>query len=180
MVDIFKLKFTVLQSEILRFLMLQAGRTFTQNTLAKHLNVSSTAIAKSLDGIKDFILLSKDKESGRIAITLNIHERSVIQSKRVDNLRNIYDSGLYDFLIESFPSATIILFGSYAYGEDTINSDIDIAIFGFKGKNPDFLRFEKVLSRKISVNFYERLNKVDSFLKDNILSGILLEGRIES
>jgi len=159
--------------------MLQSGKSFTQNALAKKLDVSSTAIAKSLDGISDFILLSKDKESLRISISLNTHDRNVIHSKRVENLRNIYDSGLYDFLCESFPTATIVLFGSYAYGEDTVNSDIDIAIFGSKAKMPDFLRFERILFRKISVNFYERFNKVDPFLKGNILNGILLEGRIE-
>ena len=69
--------------------------------------------------------------------------------KRTENLKMIYESELKDYLSNIFPGALIILFGSYAYGEDTVDSDIDIAIIGYKEKKIDLAEFEKILKRKI-------------------------------
>ena len=91
----------------------------------------------------------------------------------------IYESKLIDFLYEKFPEATIILFGSYSYGEDTINSDIDIAIIGTKEKDINLTEFEKKLEHNISINFYDNLHKINKHLRNNILNGIILKGGIE-
>jgi len=71
----------------------------------------------------------------------------------------LYESSLKEYLSEKFPGSLIILFGSYAYGEDTISSDIDIAIIGYKKKEIDLKKFEGFLKRKIRLNFYEDINR---------------------
>ena len=50
---------------------------------------------------------------------------------------------------------------------------------GSKPKNVKFSKFEKVLERKINLNFYSALKDIDTELKENILNGITLAGGIE-
>ena len=81
--------------------------------------------------------------------------------------------------MQSFAGSTIILFGSYSRGEDTVNSDIDIAIIGRKEKDVNLKRFEKILERKITINFYSSFKSIHTHLKENIFNGIVLAGGVE-
>ena|SRR3989344_908156 len=179
--DMYKLKFTILQQEILQFLFIKAGMSFNERGIARQLKVSPTAVSNSLKVLEkeDIIKVSKDKESGRLAIELNRENIRVFFLKRIENLRMIYESGLVEYLTESFPAATIILFGSYSFGEDTINSDIDIAIIGSMEKEPNLQKFDKILEREISLQFYKNFREIHKNLKENILNGIILKGAVE-
>lgn len=77
------------------------------------------------------------------------------------------------------PGGTIILFGSYAKGEDTYDSDIDIAVVGRSDKMLELERYEKVLGRTINVNFYDSWKAIHKNLKNNILNGIILHGSVD-
>ena len=179
--DMYKLNFTILQQEVVRFLFVKSGSSFTERALAKHLKVSPTAVSNSLKTLENegLIKVNKDKESGRLSISLNRENPKVFFLKRVENLRAIYESGLSEYLSEKFPGATIILFGSYSFGEDTADSDIDIAIIGTKRKDMDFEKFNKLLERQVSLNFYDAINDINKNLRENILNGIVLNGGIK-
>src|SRR3989344_5080391 len=82
-------------------------------------------------------------------------------------------------LEEKFPGTTIILFGSYARGEDIHSSDIDIAIIGGKDKFLNLEPLENLLKRKININFYSSWKDIHKHLKNNILNGIILTGSVE-
>ncbi len=181
MVNTYKLKLTLLQQDILRLMMLKAGSLMNQRQIARNLNVSAPAILKSMPYLEEnnLINVKQDKESKRWSIDLNRSNHHVMQLKRVDNLKQIYESGLADYLEIEFAGATIILFGSYSRGEDIINSDIDIAVIGRKDKTIDFSKYEKTLERKINVIFYDSLNKIHKNLKENICNGIVLYGGLE-
>jgi predicted nucleotidyltransferase len=178
--DIYKLKFTRLQQEILRFLFLYAGKSFNKRALSKKLDVSPTAISNALENLeKENLIISKmDKESQTTEIKLNLENPRIFGLKRAENLRFLYEVGLVEFLSDKFPGSTIILFGSYAMGEDTFISDIDIAIIG-KEKQIDLKEFEKIFERKIILQFYPNLRDIHKHLKENILNGIVLKGGIE-
>ena len=113
------------------------------------------------------------------SVSLNRDSPRVLALKRVENLHLVGESGLASFLEESFPGCTIILFGSYALGEDTLKSDIDIAVIGTKGKQLDLSRFEKALEREIRITFFPGLVGMDKHLKSNICNGITLAGAVE-
>ena len=178
--DAYKLKFTRLQNEILRFLYIKAGESFSQNALARALKVTPTAISKALEelGEEELVTIEKDKDTNHLSIELNSQNPNILWMKRVENLKLLYESGLVGYLTEKFPGGTIILFGSYALGEDTLNSDIDIAVIGCSGKKLDLSRFEKILERTIVVQHY-RLPETDRNLRLNILNGITLHGVVE-
>jgi predicted nucleotidyltransferase len=181
MVNIYKLKLTCLQQEILNVLFAKVGKELNQNQIAKYLEVSPPAVMKALPQLKkeELITIIQDKETKRWSIKLNTNNPKVIQLKRVNNLKQIYISNLLNFIEEIFAGATIILFGSYAMGEDTINSDIDLAIIGRKSKHVNLEKFERTLNKNININFYDGFNKIHKHLKENILNGIVLSGAIE-
>lgn len=180
MININKLKLTILQQEILRLMFIKLGH-LTQRRIAKILEVSPPAVMKALPQLEkeNLLILHQDKESKRWDISLNRDNHKVIQLKRVDNLKQVYESGLNDFIEDTFAGATIILFGSFAKGEDVFSSDIDIAIVGRKEKLIDLEKFEKLLEREINLNFYNSFSDIHKHLKANLFNGIILSGSVE-
>ena len=181
MVNIYKVKFTLLQQEIMRFLFANAGKNFNARTIALALEVSQAAVSKALPKLEkeNLVNVIKDKTTGRLSIELNRDNKKVIELKRVENLRVIYDSEIVEFLYHEFPEATIILFGSYSYGEDTITSDVDIAMIRVREKEINLNEFNKKLGKEIILHFYPNFKEINKNLKGNILNGILLKGGIE-
>ena len=181
MVNIFKPELTNLQQGIFRLLCVKAGTSLNARAIARFLNVSQPAISKSLPDLerKGLVKVKKDKESGRFSIELNRERHEIIWLKRTVNLKQLYESGLIQLFYDTFPSANIILFGSYSFGEDTLNSDIDVAIIGAKEKNIILKEFEKVLERRININYYDSLKKLNKHFLNNLLNGIILKGAIE-
>ena len=177
----YKLKLTILQQDILRLLFIKNGASLNARTIAKLLDVSQPAVSKSLPYLQKegFIKVSKDKNSKRLSIEVNRDTPQVVWLKRADNLKQIYESGLVKFIYDTFPEATVILFGSYAFGEDTTNSDIDLAIIGSKEKDIDLSKFEKLLERPIVINYYKSFKSIDNHLLNNIVNGITLKGAVD-
>ena len=144
------------------------------------LKVSQPAISKALPGLEkeDLIFVAKDKASKRLSISLNRKNPFVIGLKRADNLKLLYESGMVPFLYDRFPEATISLFGSFSFGEDVAESDIDIAVVGAKEKDVDLERFNTSVGKTINLNFYQSWEEIDRHLRNNILNGIILKGQV--
>lgn len=98
--------------------------------------------------------------------------------KRNDVLFRIEESGLNDFLAETFVPDAIVLFGSASRGEDIETSDIDLLIVA-KEKDVDLKTFEKKLNRKISLHFEEAVPKIPKELLNNIINGIVVYGYLK-
>ncbi|MBU1854437.1 MAG: nucleotidyltransferase domain-containing protein [Nanoarchaeota archaeon] len=177
--DIYKLNFTRLELEILSYLTIQIGKKLSQREIAKALQVSPTAIAKSVKKLKEKELINIEQTKTINFITYNRDNQKAINYKRIENLRLINKSGIADFLEEQFPGTAIILFGSYSKGEDTIKSDIDIAIIGTMTKKTNLEEYEEKLQREIRINYYKDWKDIHKHLKNNILNGITLKGSIE-
>lgn len=183
--DTYKLKWTRLQSEIFRLMCIMAGQTLNLRGIAKALKVTPTAVSKALAELEKekLVKVSKSKTMNLTSIGFNRDSKEAVEMKRVENLKMIYEFGLSGYLFEEFPGCAIILFGSYSRGEDMWTegnrSDIDIAIVGTKGRNIDLAKFDKMLERHISINYYESWAGIHRYLKNNILNGILLSGSVE-
>ncbi len=177
--DIYKQEWTALQAKIFSLVCLRAGEKLSQREIAKILKVSPTAIANAIKKQKDSGLIKVEKTKTINFVSFNRDECKAVNLKRVENLKNIYLSGLSDYLEVELAGATVILFGSYSRGEDTNTSDIDIAVIGRKDKALRLEEYEKILNRKINVNFYNLLRDVHIHLKNNILNGVVLHGSVE-
>ena len=74
----------------------------------------------------------------------------------------------------------IVLFGSYAKGEDIEDSDIDLYIETPSKKEIDLEQFEKILYRKIQIFKFNKISEVPNpHLANNIINGIILNGHLE-
>ena len=177
--DSYKLHFTLLELETFSYLAMKAGEDLSQREIAIALAVSPTAVANAVKNLmkKNLITIKKTKTIN--FISFNRDNPRAIAMKRVENLKQVYLSGLLDYLEVPLAGATIILFGSYSRGEDAKESDIDLAVIGRKSKMLDLKGFEKMLNRPININFYDSWGDIHKHLKNNILNGIILSGSVE-
>ena len=115
MINIYKQNFTLLQQEILRYLMIKAGVSFNARGLARPIKRTQAGIVKAIPELEKegLIKISKDKDSGRWAIEFNRDNSKAIELKRIENLKMIYESGIVKVLTDHFPGCTIMLFGSF-------------------------------------------------------------------
>lgn len=151
-------------------------RRFHVREIARLVNTSAPAVSKALKLLeqKEFVSIKKNFLH---EVTANRTENFIIE-KKIANLQKIHSSGLLKFLKDNFKLSTIVLFGSYARGEDTEKSDIDITIIA-KEKKLDLEKYEKVLKRKINILFTD-MKKISKELKNNIVNGIVFAGGFEN
>mgnify|MGYP001565453809 CR=1 FL=1 len=171
-----KLKFTKLENNILEFLFRNPTLNFNGKELANKLKVSQTAIANSIKKLAKIGLINVEKKI-LLSIKLNRENRSIFTLKRIFNFKEMYSSGLIKALSAKFPGSSIVLFGSYSYGEDTEDSDIDVAVIGYNEKSIDLKMFEERLQRKVHLHFFNK--DIPKNLKENIINGIILDGAIK-
>src|SRR3989338_8023117 len=156
--DMYKVKWTKLQSEIFRLFCIKSGMQLNIREIARTLRVTPTAVSKALPELEKegIIKLKKHGKINLVLVEFNRDNARAIQLKRAENIKFIYESGVFDILYNEFPGCTIILFGSYSRGEDAYTekeenrSDIDIAIIGIKEKEVDLNKFDKLLERTIN------------------------------
>ena len=186
--DTYKFKWTQLQMRIFKLFCIKAGQTLNLRRIAKYLRVSPTAASHALKDLEKekLITITKSETMNLLSIKFNRDNHAAVNLKRVENLRMIYESGLADLLYDTFPGCTIVLFGSYSLGEDVgygekdeRSSDVDITIIGTKGKETHLEKYNKLLERRISLNFYKSWADIHKHLKANILRGIILSGGVE-
>ena len=115
--DTYKVKWTLLGQEIFSLLCKRAGEKMSQREIAKILAVSPTAVGDSIKQLKNGDLIKIEKAKTVNFISFNRDGQIAMDLKRVENLKNIYTSGLSDYLEEELAGSTIILFGSYSKGE---------------------------------------------------------------
>ena len=172
-----KLKFTKLDNDIIEFLFRNPTTSFMGKEIANKVKVSQTAVAKSISRLSKIGLVIREKKI-LLSIRLNRDDKDIFELKRIYNLKSVYSSWLMNRLSKDFPGSTIVLFGSYSLGEDTEESDIDMAIIGYNKKKIDLINFENKLQRKIQLHFLNDLKKLDKNLRESIINGITLKGSI--
>jgi predicted nucleotidyltransferase len=98
--------------------------------------------------------------------------------KKINNMQELKESGLIDYIYEKIQPETIILFGSVSRGEDLKTSDIDLFIQS-KEVKIELKPFEKKLKKSINIIFEKDFSKLSSELKNNIINGEILSGYLK-
>jgi len=110
----------------------------------------------------------------------NRSSRTFLVGKRLFNIWQLYDSGLVDYLAKQFSEPALSVFGSYAKGEDTEASDIDIYVEAPSKKDVALEAFEKKLQRPIQLFVHKSIREVrNKELANSILNGVVLHGYLE-
>lgn len=147
--------------------------------LARILRISFPWIRKISSILVKEGYLSKKKERGFVLIKANRGHALFQASKRSYNLFSLYKSDLVLFLTEKYqrPEA-IIVFGSYSRGEDTEESDIDIAVLTKRQEEINVSLFEKKLQRKIRILELKRKD-IEKEFWNTLINGIVVYGYLE-
>lgn len=145
--------------------------------LSRNLNLSMSAIISATDKLAKSNLITKQKTQLLTKVKANIENQKFIRLKRVNNIYQIYNSDLIDYLIKSYNRPQlIILFGSYSRGEDIEISDLDLAIVTKRKINNLLLKkYKTYFNREIRIHEID-LAKISAEFRNNLYNGIVLEG----
>jgi predicted nucleotidyltransferase len=148
--------------------------------IEKTLKLPLPSVIRYCRELKNEGLLATVKTGNVVFYTANRANGNFTLEKRLFNLKQVYEAGLIDYLKKELSNPVVILFGSYAKGEDTENSDIDLYVETPSKEGVDLGRFEGILKRKIQVFRHESIGEVSNkHLANNIINGIVLNGFIE-
>ena len=160
------------------------NKTFHIRMLETETGLSTTAIIDSVNRLKEFGIVKIEETPLTTNVKANIESEAYRFYKLVFNLYRLKRYGFVDNLIDIFnnPEA-IVLFGSFAKGEDIEESDIDILVISSQKNNEnleDFITvFEKELNRKINIHILSSLNKSSKEFKNAVANGIVLHGYLK-
>lgn len=148
--------------------------------IEKTLKLPLPSVIRYCKELEEESVLKVIKIGNVVFYTANRSSVNFLLEKKLFNIRQLYDSGIVDYLRIELHNPVIVIFGSYAKGEDIEDSDIDLYIETAVRKSLDLGKFEKIIKRKIQVFIYKDINKVTNFhLANNIINGIVLNGFIE-
>lgn len=146
--------------------------------LSRLLDINHMTVRTNLIRLVDEGYLRLKKKDLEHLFSLDRNSSKVKNKKRLWNIQRTMDSGLISYLDELYESPkSIILFGSYSFGEDSKESDIDIAIQTKIKKKPVLDKFERYLGHEVQL-FNFSLDD-DKNLLNSIFNGIVLKGRIQ-
>lgn len=165
---------------ILEFFFLNPTAKIRVRQLEKKLMLPLPSVIRYCKELEDEEILKKIKNSNIVFYSSDRSSKIFLIEKKLFNIRELYKSGLIEFLINELSNPSIIIFGSYSKGEDIEDSDIDIYVQTHSKKEINLKDFEKKLQRKIQIFRYKNINEISNIhLSNNIINGTLLNGFVE-
>ncbi len=172
-------------NRLLEIFLEEPEKEFYIRELSRKLKKSPTTISKYLKELeKEGILKSKEKFN-HLLFKANIEKEEFRQLKINYNLKKISESGFVNFLIREFnePKA-IVLFGSFAKGENIKASDIDLLVITSLKKEINIEKFEHKFGHKIQLFLFsdgelEKMKEKNKELLNSFINGIKLHGFME-
>lgn len=173
------------RQKVVETLLKYPDKEFSLSDLAIEAGVAKQHLAPMLKELQEQEMIAVSRLGKIWRIRSNQSNWHYQKIKIIHNLNFIYQSGLVEHLSEHFrrPKA-IVLFGSFRTGQDTTNSDIDLAIEVVDDIEQETLHlkelenFEKEIDRKIQIHLFNR-HRVDPNVFASIANGIVLLGFLE-
>ena len=141
------------------------------------MKISPPTASKMLFDFNKEGLLLIEKDRNYIFYYANKNNQVFVDLSRIYWRNKLIE--LLDYLNKQLLNPAIILFGSLAKAEAKIDSDVDLCMISYT-KELNLKGFEKKIKRRLQVFFFKSLNDIDNpELKNNILNGYILNGRIK-
>ncbi len=164
---------------ILTFLFQHPTGRFSLRDLARETPVALGTVAKYVRALEAEGLVLLEKRPNALYVSANVENERFRQLKRTSSLQLLYDSGLADRLAQDIRPECVVLFGSYAEGRDTEESDIDLAVIGGRASGIDRKPFEKTLGREINIVRLKSAEGAAEQFIHALVNGIVLSGSLE-
>ncbi|MBL7169758.1 MAG: nucleotidyltransferase domain-containing protein [Candidatus Aenigmarchaeota archaeon] len=158
------------------------NKIFHIRKLAKETGLSTTAVISATEELEEFEIVKVEKTDITTNIKANLESDSCIFYKKVFNLYRLERYAIIEELKRFFRPEIIVLFGSFAKGEDIEESDIDVLIISNVVDildNVNLSKYEKLLNRKINLHILPSLEKSSNEFKNTIANGIVLHGYLK-
>ena len=153
--------------------------------LAKSINSSKTATKQVVESLVKIQFLHRNVVGRAWLLSANQQHQYFTTKKIPYNLSIIYESGILAAIYKVIPSPrAVILFGSYRWGTDVEESDIDIAVEVIDNDDLRIMRLGDIgqlgyrTDVPVNLHVFSR-NKIDLNLFTNISNGIVLDGLLE-
>jgi predicted nucleotidyltransferase len=147
--------------------------------VARKTNLPLPSISRYLKELEEEGFLKKEMIAGIKLFSADRFSKNFLIEKKLYNLKQIYLSGLIEYIDSKLNGSLIILFGSYLKGEDVESSDIDLFI-ETTNENMDLTGFEDFFGKSIHIFAFKDINDIkNKKLLNNILSGMVLGGNLE-
>lgn len=148
--------------------------------IERELKLSLPSVIRYCKELEKEEILSIVKIGDVIFYTANRSSDEYLLEKRLYNIKQIYQSGFIAYLKKELSNPPIIVFGSYAKGEDIEESDIDLYIEIPSNKKINLEKYEKFLKREIQIFQHKNIGEIkNTSLANNILNGITLNNYVE-
>tara|TARA_Y100000034_G_scaffold101786_1_gene126296 strand:- start:510 stop:1079 length:570 start_codon:yes stop_codon:yes gene_type:complete len=161
----------------------EPNKEFHLRGISSLAGISTTAAASTIDELKEYKIICVEKTAITSKIKADQESESYRFYKKIFNIYRLERYNIINTIKDAYRAKTIILFGSFARGEDIERSDIDILILTNNKEKPDIKRFlsicEKKLNRNINLTVLKSLEKSASEFKNNIANGIILHGYLK-
>lgn len=153
--------------------------SFHLRELAEGADMSTTGTVSAIGSLKELRLVKVEKTRLTTNIKANLESDKYSYFKRIFNLYLLERSLLLDDIRKHLRPKVIVLFGSYARGEDVEQSDIDLLIITNSKSRIPVEKYEKTLKRKINMHILQSLDKSSNEFKNAVANGVVIEGYLK-
>ncbi len=158
-------------------------KIFHLRKLAKETGFSTTAVSDVIDELERFKIVEVEKTDITLNIRADLESEAYRFYKKIFNLYRLERWGIVEHLREAFQAKAIVLFGSFAKGEDIEQSDIDILILTNRKKSKESEKFsvlcEKELNRNLNLHLLPSLDRSSPEFKNAVANGTVLYGYVK-
>lgn len=148
--------------------------------VGRRVGLSATGAMKILRALEKENMVQKEHAAVTVEYRGNYENETFMALKRSLNLFSLHSSGLVSKLVDFYNiPECIVIFGSYAKGEDNMESDIDIAIMTNMKEYPQLYSYEDTLKRKINLQLIEDTKNGKQEFINTLANGIVLYGYLE-
>lgn len=146
------------------------------------LGISPMTVKRALDLLVKDRLIRRDEFKNQILYKGNLESSAFKHLKVAYNLAWLEEKGIVDYMKENLAGlSTMVLYGSFAKGENDEKSDIDLLVISVSPRKRDF-RLQELLEKETSLTIFkpsewrEQAKKNKAFYMDIITEGIVLFG----
>ena len=172
--------------KLLTYFINEPEREFHVRELAKLTGKSPTTVSKYLRAYSKEHFLTVNKSRNHLLFRADTESAVFRELKVGHNLSLLRKSGLIKHLTEEYNHpAAIILFGSFARGENVPQSDIDILVITPLKKEVSVEKFEKAMHHKIQLFLHsakdiESMKTLNKELLNSWVNGVVVQGYWEA
>ncbi len=159
------------------------NKDFHIRGIAKETKLSTTAVESAIEKLRDFGIVKIIPGNVVTSVRADLDSPPYSFYKKIFNLYRLERYNFIENLKNAMQAETIVLFGSFAKGEDIEQSDVDIMVI--TRSKPDthiteLIRiWEHELNRKVNLHVLPSLDGAKSEFKNSLANGIVLYGYLK-